>query len=139
MAKLGRPTLAAQTLDEALARHYRGESPKRPRNQYERQAMLKQTGRTSDAQCPTSQAAVYAAYLVKFDSKTLTAASKLAGLAYKVDAANIRRYAKRIIDGPKSLLTQRSAQWFGHAPPVETPLLASVEDVVLPNVLTVFQ
>jgi hypothetical protein len=130
MAKRGRPTLAAQSLEEALERYYRGDSPKRPRNLFERQAMLQSRGRKPEPQSMTRQAANYAAYLVKNETITITAASKRASLAYKVDAANIRRYAKAILEGPQVILSQRKAQWYGYAPPRKMPLLVSVRNVV---------
>jgi hypothetical protein len=131
MAKRGRPTLAAQSLDEALKRHYRGDSPKRPRNKFERQAMLQRRGRQPEPQSMTRQAAEYAAYLVKSETTTIAAASKRASLAYKVDAANIRRYAQAILEGPQVTLSQRKAQWYGYLPPRKVPILDSVENLTM--------
>lgn len=131
MAKRGRPTLAAQSLEEALERHHRGDSPKRPRNLFERQAMLQSRGRKPEPQSITRQAAEYAAYLVKSETATITAASKCASLAYKVDATNIRRYAQAILEGPQVTLSQKKAEWYGYVAPRKVPLLFSVKNVTL--------
>ena len=135
MAKRGRPTLAAQSVEEAVERHYRGDSPKRGRNKFERQAMLQNKGRKPEPQSMTRQAAEYAAYLMKSETTTITAASNRASLGYKVDAANIRRYAQAILEGPQVTFYQKKATWYGYVAPWKEPLLYSVENGDVPLVV----
>jgi hypothetical protein len=121
--KRGRPSLAAQSLDAALEAHYNGKSPKRPRNEFERQAMRKTKGRKVDMTSSTQKAALLAVYLINCEGLSKQKAAQQAGAEYGVHAANVRSYARKILEGPKVLLKQRKLTWLGILPPVTTPLL----------------
>ena len=120
--KRGRPTLAAQSLDAALDAYLAGKSPKRPRNDFERQVMLKKKGRKANMASPTQQAAQLAVYLIKSDGISRQAAAEQAGAAFGVHPATVRRYARATLAGPQVLLTQRKTAWWGRVPPSTQPL-----------------
>ena len=125
-AKRGRPKLAAQSLDAALEAHYNGRSPKRPRNEFERQVMEKTKGRKVDMSSPTQQAAQLAVYLINTDGLTRQAAAEKAGDAFGVHPATVRRYVRASLKGPQVQLTQKKAAWFGRLPPRTEPLMLPI-------------
>lgn len=120
--KRGRPTLAAQTLDAALAAEYNGTSPVRPRNEFERQAMRKTKGRKVDLMSPTQQAAQLAIHLIKTEGLLKQTAAQQAGATYGVNAANVRGYVRAILNGPQVELVDRKPAWFGSLPRITKPL-----------------
>lgn len=127
-AKRGRPALGARSLDAALDAAEKGQSPTRPRNEFERQAMRKTKGRKPNPISRTRQAAQCAAYLIQAESISLAEAARQAGQAFQVHADNVRKYARAIVKGPQVTLRQRHAAWFGQLPPRVRPLLQSVTD-----------
>lgn len=126
---MGRPRKAAQSLDEALSRHYAGLSPKRPRNEFERDAMRRQKGRTVNPQSPTQIAAQYACYLVQTDGLPLREATRVAGAAYGLKPDSIRKPARKLINGPRVSITRSVNTWAGRVSTVATvPMLVSITD-----------
>jgi predicted Zn-dependent peptidase len=126
---LGRPRKAAQSVDEALAQHYAGLSPKRPRNEFEREAMRRQKGRPTNPSSPTQIAAQYAAYLVKSDGLPLREAARVAALSYKLKPDSIRKPARALLRGPQVKIIGSVATWAGRSTTEKTvPLLVSVTD-----------
>jgi hypothetical protein len=125
-AKRGRPVLAAQSLDDALEAHFNGKSPKRPRNEFERQVMRKAKGRKADATSPTQQAAQLAVYLIQTEGVSKQAAAKQAGAIFGVHAATVRRYVRASLNGPQVLLTQKKTTWWGQAAPIIHPLVVPI-------------
>jgi len=126
---LGRPKKAAQSLAEALELHYAGLSPKRPRNEFERDVMRKQRGRSVNPKSLTQVAAAYAAYLVKADGLPLREASRIAALAYKVKADSVRKPARQILRGPQSTIVGKINTWAGQSTTlVKRPLVYQVRD-----------
>jgi hypothetical protein len=125
-AKRGRPTLAAKDLDAAIYAHLTGKSPKRPRNEFERQVMEKTKGRKVDMTSPTQQAAQLAVYLINTDGLTRQAAAEKAGDAFGVHPATVRRYVRASLKGPQVQLTQKKAAWFGRLPPITVPLVLPI-------------
>lgn len=136
----GRPPKAAQSLDEALRRHYAGESPARARNDIERQVMGKGRngkrggGRHADPMSPTQTAAQLAAYLVASDGVSLRTAATRAAALYKVNADNVRKYAARVRRGPTIDMPVRVDPVFsqlvgGCEFSKSVPLLDRVEDI----------
>ncbi len=125
-AKRGRPTLAAKDLDAAIYAHLTGKSPKRPRNEFERQVMEKTKGRKVDMTSPTQQAAQLAVYLINTDGLTRQAAAEKAGAAFGVHPATVRRYVRASQKGPQVQLTQKKAAWFGRLPPITGPLVLPI-------------
>lgn len=124
---LGRPTKAAQSLDEALSQHYAGLSPKRPRNEFERAAMRRQKGRTADPSSQTQIAAQYAAYLVKANGLPLREAARIAALAYKLKPDSIRKPARVLLRGPQVTGVGSVATWAGlSTTEITVPMLNSV-------------
>jgi hypothetical protein len=141
--KRGRPTLAAQSLDAALAAVYEGTAPRRPRNQFERDAALKRRpGRPPNPNAGTRVAAEAVRYRVE-QGEPLSAALRsqcLELLRARGDInedevarklvgtmANVRRYLKKL--APKTVACPyRGAGWIA-VPPAELPLVHSVEDV----------
>lgn len=127
---IGRPKKAAQSLDEALARYYAGQSPKRPRNQYERDVMRRSRGRTTNPQSPTQIAAQYAAYLVASGGMTQREAARRAAEAYSLKADSIRKPARKLLEGPKVTIKGTVRTWAGQTlTEVKLPLLVSIDDV----------
>jgi hypothetical protein len=127
----GRPPLAAQSLDEALDAVYNGRAPKRPRNEFERQAGRKPRGRKPNGHAKTQVAAELAAYLVKDDGMTICAAVKRAAETYGADPSNVRRYTKRRLTGPTVEVKARvkSAAWAPLVIVKHVPVLAFMEEV----------
>lgn len=113
----GRPTLAAQSLDEAIARHLAGQSPKRPRNEFEREVMRRSGGRPANPAALTHVAAECAAYLVQALGLSPTRAAERASSMHGVDAANVRRYARKIIKGPQVVVRYRGRSGGAEAMP----------------------
>lgn len=141
--KRGRPPAAAQSLDEALSRHFAGESPKRPRNDFERQVMSKGRdgkrggGRLADPASPTRLAAELAAYIVSTEGIPIREATRRAAVPYGVKAESFRRLAAHLLKGPQSTVratvNQHDRQLTGGATAVSEgrPLLARIETVNL--------
>lgn len=138
--KRGRPTLAAQSLDEAVARHLAGLSPKRPRNEFEREVMRGQPGRKKNLASPTQVAAELAAYFVQTNDLSLSQAARQAADVYGVNADNVRGYARDIIKGPQVTLHCRgglggsaATPWVGMiaqlVPPQTVALVADADEV----------
>lgn len=126
----GRPVQAAQSLDEALARHYAGLSPQRPRNEFEREAMCGRPGRKKDPASPTQVAAELATYLVQANGGPLAEAARMAADVYKVNADNVRKYARKIINGPQVTVQNRGGGMFAQlVPPRVLPLVADADEV----------
>jgi len=95
MAKRGRPTLAATSLDAAIRAVYIGTAPKRPRNDLERQARGgAKLGRKPDPQALTRQAAEAARYMVQWEGISMRKAAARAAEALGVNAENVRQYAR---------------------------------------------
>ena len=105
VGRVGRPVEASKTIDEALALHYAGELPKRPRNAIERDVMRKQRGRNTNPNSPTQIAAQYASYLVARDGAPLRMASRIAATAYNVSPDNVRKLTRKLLAGPQSKIT----------------------------------
>lgn len=104
----GRPTLAAQSYEEAFARLQAGTLPKRPRNEYERIALWQSPGRKPQYGSPTRAAEQLARYMLDCgDALTLNAAAKTAAAIYKVNATNVRNYASKAINGRRVSKTVR--------------------------------
>ena len=141
--KRGRPPLAAQSLDEALSRHYAGESPNRPRNDFERQAMgrgregKRGGGRSADPSSFTRLAAELAVYLVSTEGIPMREAARRAAVPYGLKAESFRRLATHLLKGPQSTVRAtvnlHDRQLTGSAPTLSKarPLLASIETVNL--------
>lgn len=135
----GRPTLAAQSLDEAVARHLAGLSPKRPRNEFEREVMRGQPGRKKNLAAPTRVAAELAVNLVQTNDLSLSQAARQAADVYGVNPDNVRKYAREIIKGPQVTLHCRrgsggtAAPWVGMVaqlvPPQTVSLVADADEV----------
>lgn len=104
--KVGRPTKAAQSLDEALRMVYTGQAPKRGRNALERGVMStgrngkRGGGRQVNPQSKTQQAADLAAYLMKTDGVSFAEATRRAAETYSVNRDNVRKYTRRTLQGP---------------------------------------
>ena len=131
MAKRGRPTLAVQTLEEALRAVAAGTAPKRPRNEYERLAGAKTRGRPRNSNSTTRQAAELAAWYMQREGLTRAEAVKLARTATGANAANIRKYLRQQ-NMPMVQVAFKGRAWFGAAmAPVAVPMLVGVEDLEL--------
>jgi len=127
---IGRPKKAAQSPDEALTRHYAGQSPKRPRNQIERDVMRKSRGRTTNPNSPTRSAAQCAAYLVHNKGLTQREAARRAAEFFGLKADSIRKPLRKILAGPTVTIKRVVTSWAGQTvSEVKRPLLASVDDV----------
>jgi hypothetical protein len=127
----GRPQKAAQSRDEALDAVYAGTAPNRPRNGHEREAQRRRPGRRPQPNCATRAAAALAAYNVKVHGQTLTRAARTAAADWKVNADNVRRYARRLLSGPTVTIKSKrpSSVWDQWRAPEVKPLLARVEHV----------
>lgn len=126
----GRPRLAAQSLDEAVARHLAGQSPKRPRNEFEREVMRGQPGRKKNLASPTQVAAELAAYLVQTNDLSMSQAARQAADVYGVNADNVRKYVSKLIKGAQVTVRYRGKGMFAQlAPPQTVPLVADVDEV----------
>lgn len=126
----GRPAQAAQSLDEALARHYAGLSPKRPRNEFEGEAMRGRPGRKKDPASPTQVAAELAAHRVRANGVPLAQAARMAAEVYGVNADNVRKYARKIINGPQVTVQNRGGGMYAQlVPPRVLPLVADADEV----------
>lgn len=137
----GRPSIAAQSLDEALQRHYAGESPPRPRNAFEREVKSKGKngkrggGREVNPLSPTQQAATLAAYLVRTEDIPLREAARRAAEAHSLKPDSFRKQIKRLLDGPRSTIRADIPPSLrqlvgGQSEATESrPLLVSVEDL----------
>lgn len=132
VGRVGRPVEASKTLDEALALHYAGGLPKRPRNAIERDVMRKQRGRKTNPNSPTQIAAQYASYLVARDGAPLRMASRIAATAYNVSPDSVRRLTRKLLAGPQSKITLRVTPMYRQLTGDITstvPLLVGVEDL----------
>ena len=128
MATRGRPKLAAQTLDEALAREYSGQSPKRARNAFERQAMAKRRGRKVNPNSPSRVAAQYAAYLVGNKALSQRAACKLAAKEYGLSFESIRSLVRELVSGKTVRITRTRRTWAGTLKDeAKLPFVANIE------------
>ncbi len=139
--KRGRPPRAAQSLDEALQRHYAGKSPARARNDFERAVMglgrngKRGGGRALNPNSPTRLAAQLAAYLVQSEGITVREATRRAATAYGVHPDSFRRMAADMLKGPqvqvRAAVSAMDRQLVGGAEVVvcTKPLLVSVESV----------
>ena len=130
MARRGRPVIAAQTLDEAVARVFAWHPPlrwTRPRNSLERQAQAQRRGPKPKPSARTGQAAQLAAYLVKTEGKELAAAARQAAKAWDVNADNVRKAARRLIVGASVDLPFKGPAWMP-IPPIRALVLAEVRD-----------
>lgn len=119
MAKRGRPTVAAQSVDEAIHRVLSWHPPlrwTRPRNEFERQAQARTGGRKVNPQSKTGQAARLAVYLVNTEGIDLSQAARRAAKAWPVNADNVRKYARKLIAGPTVVVQFNGAAWMPHAP-----------------------
>ena len=137
MAKRGRPTLAAQTQDEALHAVYTGTAPKRPRNDHERAAGAKRRGRPPSPVSRTGIAAQLAEYLMVTEGLSEGAALERACHdsqppgAKPLDRSNVRKYLRRRMS--PTVLSRHSGRGlfpgFPKPEPHALPLLHSVETV----------
>lgn len=129
--RVGRPVEASKTLDEALARYYAGELPKRPRNAIEREVMRQQRGRKTSPSSPTQIAAEYACYLAR-DGVSLREAARIAAEAYKVKPDSVRKPARKMLAGPQSKITIKLNPMFRQLAgdsTKEVPLKVPLEDL----------
>lgn len=106
---------------DALAAIEAGTAPRRPRNEFERQAReatRRQPGRPRFDGCRTRLAADLALYL-----KTLGEAAPVAVAAakYKVNPDNVRRYARELAMGPQVTIKQRAVMGV-HMPARRVPM-----------------
>ena len=132
VGRVGRPVEASKTPNEALARHYAGELPKRPRNAIERDVMRQQRGRKTNPNSPTQIAAQYAGYLVTHDGASLREASRIASEAYKVGPDNVRKLTRKLLLGPQSKITLKVPPMYRRLAGDSTttvPLVARLEDI----------
>jgi hypothetical protein len=130
--KRGRPTLAAKSLDDALTAHYGGKSPLRPRNTFEQQVMRQVKGRKQNPLSPTRQAAQYTAYLIQSELLPLAEASRRASSIYHVNPDNVRKYARALINGPKTTIAIKVTPMFSQlvsSIPREVSLVANIDYV----------
>lgn len=105
---MARPTKAAQSLDQALAMYLRGELPKRPRNEFERQVMAKQRGRPSDPTSRTVNAVLLATHLVQHEGMSRRAAAREAARANQLrDDHEILKKLRTQLKGPTIRITHR--------------------------------
>lgn len=128
---VGRPVEASQTKDEALARYYSKQLPKRPRNTIERDVMRKRAGRKVNPLSPTREAAQFALWLLVDARVSLREASRRAAMPYKVKPDSVRKLAKTLLAGPQVELTIRIEGMYRQLVGDDTtrvPLLCSVED-----------
>ena len=115
--KRGRPLIAAQSLDEALANVYNGKAPKRARNAYEQQAQSKGRngkrggGRRPDPSARTNEAAQLAVYLKSYEQISLTAAARKAAQQWGANPDNVRKRAAEIYRGPQVRIRAEVPTW----------------------------
>lgn len=95
--RVGRPTIAAQTMDEALRMAYAGELPKRPRNSVERKVMRKKQGRSPTPGAKTHAAVQLAKYLIDSDEKGEREACREAAGVYKLHPDTVRKALRKVI------------------------------------------
>lgn len=128
--RVGRPTVAAQSPEEALLMQRCGTLPKRPRSESERLVMARKRGAPSQPNSRTQQAALLAAYAVKQDGISLAAAARDAAEIYGIKAAdNVRKYARKILKGPQVTVKPRMSEPFSQLASARTvPLLVEVWD-----------
>lgn len=128
--RLGRPTIAAQSPQEALQMQRCGTLPKRPRSESERLVMARKRGAPTQPNSRTQQAALLAAYAVKVDGIALAAAARNAAAIYGIKAAdNVRKYARKILNGPQVTVKPRMSGPFSQLAQARTvPLLVEVRD-----------
>ena len=128
--RVGRPTIAAQSPEEALQMQRCGTLPKRPRSESERLVMARKRGAPTQPNSRTQQAALLAAYAVKEDGIALAAAARNAAEIYGIKAAdNVRKYARKILNGPQVTVKSRISGPFSQLAQARTaPLLSEVLD-----------
>jgi spore germination protein GerM len=130
--KRGRPTLAAQTKDEALHALYTGKAPKRPRNQVERDVQRKTKGRNSQPNSKTQQAAQTALWLVKAENINASQAALKAAEVFKVNKDNVRRYLRELLKGPTVEIDLKVPAMYSQlagSSPVQVSLVADLVEV----------
>lgn len=133
MATRGRPVLAAQSYAEAFDAVARGKAPKRPRNEFERMAGARTRGRRPSETCPLRVATSLASYLIQQGQTQADAVRRAReASAVPVDAANVRKYLKRLHPTVTSPYKGAACAWLpgaaGLVPPISVPLLQVVSD-----------
>lgn len=128
--RVGRPTIAAQSPEEALQMQRCGTLPKRPRSESERLVMARNRGAPPQPNSRTQQAALHAVYAVKTDGLSLAAAARQAAEIYGIKAAdNVRKYAREVLNGPKVTVKPRMSGPFSQLAQARTvPLLVEIRD-----------
>ena len=128
--RVGRPTIAAHSPEEALLMQRCGTLPQRPRSESERLVMARKRGAPTQPNSRTQQAALLAAYAVKQDGISLAAAARNAAKIYGIKATdNVRKYARKILNGPQVTVKPHMSGPFSQLAQVQTvPLLIKVWD-----------
>lgn len=128
---MGRPVVAAKSLEEAFRALENGTAPRRARNEFERIAGAKPRGRRANPSSLTRAAAELAHYLMSVEKLPQHDAIRQAiqSMPKSVDASNVRRYLKRAAE-PSVRCPYTGTDIFLRAlPPRLLPLIGSVEDV----------
>jgi hypothetical protein len=130
--KRGRPTLAAQSRDEALHAVYTGKAPKRPRNKVERDVQRKPKGRKPQLNSKTQQAAQTALWLVRTENFKASQAAQKAAEIFKVNKDNVRTYLRALLKGPTIEIDLKVSSRFSQlvdSSPVQVSLMADLDEV----------
>lgn len=105
--RVGRPTKASQSIDEALKRAYAGELPRRPRNAIEREVMRKRPGRKKDPLSRTQAAVDYAKYMIT-EGMTVPDSYRKAADAFGLSPDTVRKALRKAQAGPLVELKPRT-------------------------------
>lgn len=127
--KRGRPPKAAQTLDAALEAAHAGTGPRRPRNQFERDAQRGKRGRKQQPLSATRQAAQLARDLAVHEGVKPSAAAQRAADVFGVSPGGVRRYVCEMFALPMVEVPYRGAATWAPIGPKELPLLFGTADV----------
>lgn len=128
---MGRPVIAAKSLEEALLAVKNRTAPRRARNEFERIAGARRRGRHAKPSSPTRIAAELAHYLMCAENLPQHRAIRQAIdlMPAPIDTSNVRRYLKRFAAPTISCAYSGTDTFLRALPPRKLPLIASVEDV----------
>ena len=109
--------------------HYAGLSPKRPRNQIERDVLRRQKGRQINPQSPTRVAAQLAHYLVEAQGKSMREAARIAATAHSVGPDSVRKLVRVLLRGPLVRIKPQVPGWGGSlVKAIAMPLVLEILD-----------
>lgn len=130
--RVGRPTMASPTLEEALRRAYANELPARPRNEIERQVMGKKRGRKVAPGSPSRVAAQYASYLITNGGRGAREACREAARVYSLHPDTVRKILRAMLREPTVAVKVKQHAMFrqlARDQDVRVPLVPQIGDL----------